>query len=129
MATHEQIQAAKAQANADSNRVIELRAKIEFMQVELAQAVETFRASMTAAAALMAEAVGEHEIGYAYASSDIAEKAKKPNGCHYLKIGAKVTGVFDSYAEAVLASAEAGTAPSRWSKDHPDNAKFLRGTP
>lgn len=56
MATPEQIQAAKAQANADSNRVIELRAKIEFMQVEMAQAVATFQASKAAAVALMAEA-------------------------------------------------------------------------
>jgi len=56
MATPEQVQAAKAQANADSGRVIELRAKIEFLQVELAQAVATFQAlKAAAAAALMAE--------------------------------------------------------------------------
>lgn len=66
----------------------------------------------------------EHEIGYAYPTSTSAEKHRAPGGCWTLKIGGKETA-HASYELALQAAAAAGTAPIRWSVDHPKNAHFL----
>ena len=70
-------------------------------------------------------AATEHNIGYAYATSKTADKLKEPNGCHYIEIG-DVMIACDSYEHALEMAAKAGTMPGRWSKDHPENARFLR---
>ena len=80
-------------------------------------------ADMRSAAPKCAET--EHNIGYAYATSDLADKLKQPGGCHYIEIG-DVTVARDSYEHALETAAKAGTMPGRWSKDHPLNAQFLR---
>ena len=71
MATPKQIQAAKAQVNADAGRVIELRARIEMMQDELAEAEQRADASRRAANSLMHyhEAAKRLMAGVAYAKA------------------------------------------------------------
>jgi len=69
---------------------------------------------------------GQHFIGYAYPSSVIADAVGHPNGCHYYTRGTKGSiTVFATYEATLQHALTQGTEPSRWSKDHPLNAKFL----
>ena len=62
-----------------------------------------------------------YEISYAYASSPDANELKKPDGCYVLNSdGTKQA--FDYYADACMF---AHGEPSRFSMDHPLNAKYL----
>lgn len=68
----------------------------------------------------------QHQIGYAYPSSPIACSLKRAaTGCHYVQTSVELTG-HDTYAEALATAAAHGTAPHRWSMDHPANARFLK---
>lgn len=63
-----------------------------------------------------------HEIGYAYPTSDYATKMGK-HGV-YVEHKGKLTPMV-SYDAALAHVAALGTEPSRWSIDHPKNASFL----
>jgi len=66
-----------------------------------------------------------HYVGYAYPTSTIAAKLGRGKcGCWYLRIDGRPDAVFESRADAVAAAVAAGTAPDRWSSDHPDNERF-----
>jgi hypothetical protein len=67
----------------------------------------------------------EHTISYAYPSSSSAARlGRGKTGCYVLEVGGKAQAN-DSYADAVVQAQAQGTAPSRWSMDHPLNARFL----
>ena len=62
-----------------------------------------------------------YRISCAYAYSPDAIELKKPDGCYVLESDG-IKQAFDSYADAcLLATGE----PSRFSMDHPLNAKYL----
>ena len=68
---------------------------------------------------------GEHTIGYAYPTSHAAVRLGfSSNGCHFVETADSAVAA-GSYADAKMIALNLGTTPSRWSKDHPDNARFL----
>ena len=62
-----------------------------------------------------------HEIGYAYPSSALFAKHRKP----HIVTTHGGERAFDQYSEALDYVKTLGTLPLRWSKDHPANAKYL----
>jgi len=68
----------------------------------------------------------QHKIGYAYPSSPIACSLKRAAaGCYYVETSVELTA-HDTYWQALETAAAHGTAPHRWSMDHPANAQFLK---
>lgn len=66
----------------------------------------------------------QHTITYAYPSSlNAARVGRAAQGAYCLAVGTSIQG-YDTYQAAL--AAVAGTQPSRWSMDHPLNARFLR---
>lgn len=67
---------------------------------------------------------GTHEISYAYATSQAATKAGfRLTGCYLYESHGHTTG-FASQEDALALAATQGTTPSRWSIDHPKNARL-----
>lgn len=70
---------------------------------------------------------GEHTICYAYPSSDLATRMKRArSGCYVVQTSSGQVPC-SSYLEALMKARAQGTAPSRWSIDHPLNAEQLAG--
>lgn len=66
----------------------------------------------------------EHEIGYAYPSSDHASRLHhSKTGCFTLKT-CELELPFSSFQLAAKKAEELGTKPGRWSWDHPLNQGF-----
>ena len=67
----------------------------------------------------------EHCIAYAYPSSDSAQRMGRGSvGCYMARSPAGETA-HDTYAAALASVHGMGTAPNRWSMDHPSSARFL----
>jgi hypothetical protein len=64
-----------------------------------------------------------YEIGYAYPSSETANKLRRPDGCYFYRAGQDLKA-FDAAADAEEHAKAGGLAPSRFSIDHPLNAKY-----
>lgn len=70
-------------------------------------------------------AEGEHLIAYAYPSSPLACRLKRGNaGCYVVQTVSQQTPLA-TYPAALELAQSLGTAPQRWSMDHPLNARFL----
>lgn len=77
---------------------------------------------------------GQHEIGYAYPTSDLATKAGLATkgsffytrGCYFYTTDPSHKSItpFASFEEAEAYAKSQGTAPHRYSLDHEKNAKF-----
>ena len=71
----------------------------------------------------MSAAPATYEIGYAYASSETARKLRRPDGCYFYR-AAHDLQAFDTAAAAEEHAKGSGLSPSRFSIDHPLNAKY-----
>jgi len=70
---------------------------------------------------------GEHLIAYAYPSSPRASRLNRGRtGCYVVQTASGEVAVA-SFDEALQRVKPQGTAPQRWSMDHPLNARFLGG--
>lgn len=68
---------------------------------------------------------GEHLIAYAYPSSPRACRLKHGKaGCYVVQTASQETPLA-TYPDALALAQRLGTAPQRWSMDHPLNARFL----
>lgn len=66
-----------------------------------------------------------HTLSYAYPTSRAAsEKGMAQCGCFLLEVGGQVRS-FESLAMGMQCTVARGTAPSRWSIDHPLNQSFF----
>jgi AraC-like DNA-binding protein len=67
-----------------------------------------------------------HDLSYAYPSSDLAKKVGfSAKGAFVYKSATQLVP-FTTYLDAAAFATRQQTAPTRWSKDHPLNAKFLQ---
>lgn len=65
---------------------------------------------------------GEHTISYAYPSSPRAEQlGMGRSGCHVIETANVMKG-YSNLQAAVDDAKKGGTAPTRWSIDHPENS-------
>jgi len=72
----------------------------------------------------------EHEIIWAYPSSDNAKKlGMGKTGCYSVKINGSLVSGHTTYTAALDAVTATGTVPTRWSMDNPKNAHFLQQPP
>lgn len=69
------------------------------------------------------EEASSYEVGYAYPTSETANRLNRSAGCHFYRASA-VLLAFDAAADAEAYARSTGLAPSRFSIDHPMNAKY-----
>lgn len=69
-------------------------------------------------------AAGHHRISYAYPTSTNATRVgRAKEGAFIVYTDSKLEG-FDTREDALTHARSLGTAPDRWSMDHPANAHF-----